>query len=573
MNGFTSLARVHRCTGARAFALLALAALATVAASAQAAFTAGNLVVSRSVYAGSAGSVTIGETLPPNCVANKANKVTCGTAALNGTFPEVFNNVNSAVDGSFGITSPIFLDELTPSGSLVNTLEVPNSLTTTGDQLVTSFSSKSEESLHLSLDGRYLSFMDYVAPVNTVDVSNANTPAVIDPTNPVPGAYYRAVATVNSAGQFTFTESNAYSGNNGRAAIYVNTNGNNFFYTVGNAGNGGNPEPQQVVDGAGVQLIQAVSESEAAQTTAGVGLPTPVASFNVTQLGDAADKVGKDDNFRGMTLYNNVLYVTKGSGGNGVNTVYFVDTTGTACPTGVGLPVANAPLPTTNLAPTYNSTTGLANNMCVLAGFPTVSNKTGTPVAYPFGLWFANSTTLYVADEGDGVNTYDPISNTYTEADGSVANSGVYNTGGLQKWIFNSTTHTWQLAYTLTKGLNLGIPYLVAGYPTGDNNFADGTGLPWAPATDGLRNIIGTIEGNRIQGYSVVLWATSSTVSGNGDEGADPNKLYLITDRLTNTSASVAANESFVDLYDATNGEVLRGVSFTPGTTLASASY
>ena len=136
MNGFTSLARVHRCTGARAFALLALAALATVAASAQAAFTAGNLVVSRSVYAGSAGSVTIGETLPPNCVANKANKVTCGTAALNGTFPEVFNNVNSAVDGSFGITSPIFLDELTPSGSLVNTLEVPNSLTTTGDQRV-----------------------------------------------------------------------------------------------------------------------------------------------------------------------------------------------------------------------------------------------------------------------------------------------------------------------------------------------------------------------------------------------------------------------------------------------------
>ena len=103
-------------------------------------------------------------------------------------------------------------------------------------------------------------------------------------------------------------------------------------------------------------MIQAVSESEAAQTTAGVGLPTPVASFNVTQLGDAADKVGKDDNFRGMTLYNNVLYVTKGSGGNGVNTVYFVDTTGTACPTtGVGLPVANAPLPSTNLAPTYNS--------------------------------------------------------------------------------------------------------------------------------------------------------------------------------------------------------------------------
>ncbi|MGA9069365.1 MAG: hypothetical protein WB424_03855, partial [Terracidiphilus sp.] len=277
---------------ARAACCLALAAIAAgLAASAQAqAFTPGNLVVSRSNYAGSAASVTIGQVLPPNCVANKANKVTCGNATVNGTYPQVFNNVNTAVDGSFGITSPIFLDELTPSGTLVNTLEVPNSLTTAGDQLVTSFSSKSEESLHLSLDGRYLSFMDYVAPVNAIDVSNANTPAVIDPTNPVPNAYYRAVATVNAAGQFAFTETNAYSGNNGRAAIYVNTNGNNYFYTVGNAGNGGNPEPEQVVNGAGVQIIQAVNESEAAQTP---GLPTPVASFNVTQLGDAADKVGK----------------------------------------------------------------------------------------------------------------------------------------------------------------------------------------------------------------------------------------------------------------------------------------
>ncbi|MGD0831257.1 MAG: hypothetical protein ABR907_09960 [Terracidiphilus sp.] len=569
MNRLISLNRAPRLIAVRACSLLALSAMAAgVAAYAQApVFTPGNLVVSRSNYAGTAASVTLGETLPPNCVANKTNKVTCGTAVVDGTYPEVFNNVITA-DPSFGITSPIFLDELTPAGSVINSVEVPNSLITSGDQLVTSYSSKSEESLHLSLDGSYLTFMDYVAAVNTVDVSNANTPAVIDPTNPVPNAYYRAVATVNAAGQFSFTETNAYSGNNGRSAIYVNTGGNNFFYTVGNAGNGGNPEPEQVVNGAGVQMIQAVNESEAAQTTAGVGLPTPVASFNVTQLGDAADKVGKDDNFRGMTLYNNILYITKGSGGNGVNTVYFVDTTGTACrTTGVGLPVAGAALPSTNLAPTYNSTTGLANNMCVLAGFPTVSNKLSNPVAYPFGLWFANPTTLYVADEGDGVNTYNSATNTYTDA------AGATNTGGLQKWIFNSTTQSWQLAYTLTNGLNLGIPYIVPGYVTGDNTFVDGTGLPWAPATDGLRNLIGTVGGNRILGQTVTIWVTSSTVSGNGDEGADSNKLYMITDKLANTSPIVAAEETFTDLYDAGNGELLRGVSFTPGTPLASASY
>ncbi len=45
-------------------------------------------------------------------------------------------------------------------------------------------------------------------------------------------------------------------------------------------------------------------------------------------------------------------YYTKGSGGNGVNTVCFVDTTGHACPSGTGLPVAGAPLPTSPIV--YN---------------------------------------------------------------------------------------------------------------------------------------------------------------------------------------------------------------------------
>ena len=405
MSGFAALNLTARPLSGRALALFALAAMsAGLTVSAQT-LTPGNLVVSRSVYTGNAGSVTVGQTLPPNCVANKANKVTCAPAAVNGTYPFVFNN--EGPDASFGITSPLFLDQMTPGGNVINSIEVPNSLTTSGDQLITSFSSKSEDGLHLSTDGKLLSFMGYVAPANALDVSNSNTPGVIDPTDPVPGADYRAVGTVNAQGQFTFTKTNAYSGNNGRASIYVNTGGNNFFYTVGNAGNGGNPEPQQVVTGAGVQIIPALTVSESSQTP---GAPMSVASFNVSQLAGvpaSTDKVGKDDNFRGMTLFNNVLYVTKGSGSNGVNTVYFVDTTGTACPStsatpGIGLPVAGAPLPTINLASTYNSTTGLANNMCILAGFPTEVNKLTNPVAFPFGLWFANATTLYVSDEGDG---------------------------------------------------------------------------------------------------------------------------------------------------------------------------
>ena len=64
----------------------------------------------------------------------------------------------------------------------------------------------------------------------------------------------------------------------------------------------------------------------------------------------------------------------------------------------------------------------------------------------------------------------------------------------------------------------------------------------------------------------MTIWAITSTVSGGGDQGADPNKLVAITDKLSNTTATGAADEKFVTLRTARFGEVLRGVSFTPGT-------
>jgi hypothetical protein len=171
------------------------------------------------------------------------------------------------------------------------------------------------------------------------------------------------------------------------------------------AGNGGNPQPDGVIIGAGAQILTPEIKAEIAQRP---GLPKPVASFNITQLGDSQDKVGKDTNFRGLTIFNNVLYFTKGSGGNGVNTVYWVDPTGTTCnnSNGIGLPPAGASLPTEPLAydPTLVQTQGLdPNNMCVPNGFPTAL-KSNT--SFPFGIWFADADTLYLADEGNGDNTY-----------------------------------------------------------------------------------------------------------------------------------------------------------------------
>jgi hypothetical protein len=516
-------------------------------------FWPGALVLSRSAYDNQASNVTVGQVLPPGCVSTSVGCPAGGNATYNGIYPFVFNN--DLVDGSFGITSKLYLDQLFPDGERISVLEVPNSsqggVGADSDQLVTSFSSKSEGALNLSTDHQYLTFIDYVAPINTIDVSNSNTPGANDPTNPVGLAYYRAAARVDVNGELTFTKTNAYSGNNGRAAILNNSDGNYVFYTAGNAGNGNNPQPDGVVLGAGAQIFDFAGEPESYQTP---GTPTPVGSFNITQLPGVTkpDKIGKDDNFRGLTVFNNVIYYTKGSGSNGVNTVYFLDTTGTACPHGTGLPSPSATLPTTPLSYDLATlpTAGLPSNMCILQGFPAVPNKTATVTTFPFGIWFANATTLYVADEGDG---YTGGADLYTHA------ATMNPTAGLQKWVFDSTTQSWKLAYTLTKGLGLGVPYTVPGYPTGTNA---ATVLPWSPAPDGLRNLTGRV----VPGGTVVIWAITSTVSGGGDTGADPNQLVRISDDLASTNPATATHEEFNVIRRAQFAEVLRGISFTPGT-------
>ena len=513
----------------------------------------GNLVVSRSVYDNKASNVKVGTVLPPNCAATTGGCSAATGAPFDGTYPEVWNN--DTYDASFGITSKILLDQLTPFGLYLGSMEVPNSLQAgvgpSNDQMVTSFSSKSELALNLSLDGRFLTFAGYVAPVDTLDVSNSNTPDAVDPTNPVGQNYLRAVARVDARGDFHFTETNAYSGNNGRAAILNNVDGADAIYTAGNAGNGANPQPDGVVLGAGAQIFTPSLLAERFQAPV---TPTPVASFSVTELGAKADKIGKDDNFRGMTVYNNVLYYTKGSGSNGVNTVYFVDTTGSACPKGTGVPASGAPLPTAALTydPAALQSVGLPSNMCVLAGFPAIPNKSQTTItAFPFGIWFADANTVYVADEGDG----------YTGGTDLYTHAAAQTTAGLQKWVFDSSSGQWHLAYTLQTGLGLGVPYSVKGYPSGTNAT---TGLPWSPATDGLRNITGAVDEHGV----VTIWAITSTVSGNGDTGADPNHLVVISDFKDNADPKLAAKEQFFTLRSAQSGEVLRGVSFTPGTEL-----
>jgi hypothetical protein len=252
--------------------------------------------------------------------------------------------------------------------------------------------------------------------------------------------------------------------------------------------------------------------------------------FSITQTGAAADKTGKDDNFRGIVDYKNTIYVTKGSGGNGLDAVYQVNPTGGSyVPPGAsaGLPThADAGNASINPLPGWPISSTGANEGCDTAKPPCSPVPT---VHHPFGIWFANDTTLYVADEGlPGVDNAAP--------------------GGLEKWIYNAATSQWELKYTLATST---IPsYSVQGIG------------PLQAA--GLRNMTGIDNGD---GTVTIFAVTSTTGATLNDEGADPNQLVSITDNLAATSAPA---ESFTVVKTAAYGDALRGVAHVPGGSLSS---
>jgi hypothetical protein len=240
----------------------------------------------------------------------------------------------------------------------------------------------------------------------------------------------------------------------------------------------------------------------------------------------ADDKTGKDDNFRGIRNYNNTLYVTKGSGGNGFDAVYQVNPDGgdyVAPGSSAGLPtIGNAAIASINPLPGWPTD---SRGACETNLGKTVLDGCSI-VHHPFGIWFANATTLYVADEGST----------------GLANAAP---GGLEKWMYNGDTGQWELKYTIPASS-------IPGYNVG--------GIGNLQAV-GLRNISGITLDNGV----VTIYAVTSTGGQTlNDEGADPNQLVSVTDPVA--AKTLPASASFTVIRTAAYGNVLRGVAvLSPG--------
>jgi hypothetical protein len=487
--------------------VIAFCATSTVARADEAFLLPNSLIISSSTYDRSQGAVAslkVGTALPNTDAATTP-------AISDNNYVTVWNN--DTVDGSFGVTSPIRLTDVEPhSGHEFHSVWVPT------HEVVTSFSSKSELGLHFSRDrdGSHLVFVGYgTAGIGALDVSNSDAVAGQDPTNPVTFAFgdtyafHRTIVSMDAEGRFFYTPTINYGGNNGRSAL-LGPNG--LYYTVGNANNGNaatfgptNGTNPDVTETTGLEVVTPINSwSARAAIPAGNSAEVdPLLQFDLGKNG-AADKPGKDDNYRGVTEFEGALYFTKGSGSNGIDTVYTVG----SLPT-----VANA----------------ASQKISVVPGFPTDSSRSTGGDFTPFAVFFANANTMYVTDEGTG------------------ASVDVAQHAGLEKW--SLVNGTWQLDYVLTKGLIGTVDANLFGY---DGQYPDVT-------TIGLRNLTGTVNDNG----TVTLWATTSTSSASGDNGADPNKVVRIVDDVAaKTLTGSVAQESFTTIAGPTYGTVYRGVAY-----------
>ena len=217
--------------------------------------------------------------------------------------------------------APVYLDEWnTTTNTLVQSLEIPNSLTSS----VPSFSqrgfSSSEGGLTVSADGRYLILAGYDRMIGDTDpnVEPAITTA-------------RVIATVDTLTGLIDTSTTLNDAYDGTTIRGVASLDGFSFWTGGNSSNG---------------------------------------SVRYATLGatSSLDIVTSPSNVRWIDSYKNQLYLTTASTGALMQGV---------CEVGVGMP-------TTSLQP-----------VTLLPGFP---NAGVFNDGAPYDFWFANDTTLYVAD-------------------------------------------------------------------------------------------------------------------------------------------------------------------------------
>ena len=369
----------------------------------------------------------------------------------------------------------------TASATFAGSLMLPTSSAGSNSAISGEYGSSSEGTLQLSGNGQYLTIMGY--GINP-DAYNANPAAYGPAGNTALGQSYvadvtRVVALISASGTVNTSTAltNVFDQNNPRSAY---TADGTSFYVSG-------------------QGLKGDSTGGVFYAKLGAGTATPITGM------DGGGSAAQDT--REVQIVNGQLVVS-------------VDTkTGTPTRSMIGTLGSAGALPTSlaNAGTGPTALSGINGTITLNAAQANNVNQgsIGTIVNLsPENYYFANATTLYVADSG-------------APKIGKSAGDG-----GLQKWTLG-TNGTWTLDYTISQGLNL-----VA------NNSSSGS--------SGLFGLTGEVVNGQVE-----LFATNYTLSDTGQ-----TYLYGVTDQLGATAA--AAGESFTTLETAPLDSNFKGVSFAP---------
>ena len=410
------------------------------------------------------------------------------------------NGVQGAVSGAYldNQAAPLTLFEFAPVGTTAAAYAGSKVLrqTASGANAAISgeYGSSSEGTLQLSGNGKYLTIMGYGVNAAAFDANPAKYGAA--PSNalgqsgsltgqgytPVP----RVVALIGANGVVNTTTalSNIYNGNNPRSVYTVD---GSSFYT---SGQGTSPDH-----------------------TSGVYYAAKGATSATAITGNDTSSGASSQDTRDVQVYNGQLYVSVDSKAGSGSNRDFIGTLG--APGALPTSLANAGAGPVML-PGFGSADG-KGKLSITAGTTNGVNAAGQQINLsPENFFFANATTLYVADSGAPKNT---------------SGSTPLGDGGLQKWSLSSGV--WKLDYTLAAGLNL-VP----------NSAASGT--------TGLLGLTGKDVGGEVE-----LFATNYTI---GD--TNPTYLYGISDLLSATTKPVG--EAFTQLAAAPADSNFKGVAFAP---------
>jgi hypothetical protein len=410
--------------------------------------------------------------------------------------------------------SPITLDQFTTTGVAAGQLVLPQTTTTTSGvtnyAISGEYGSSSEGTLELSANGAYLTIAGYGVNAATF---NANAQSYGGGTKSCigQGTCYPLAQTSSVPG---------FAGSSGsgvatavtvpRVIALVGANGTvNTSTALTGVFNENNPRSVTTVDGTSFYTSgQGYNKSDT--TTQGV-FYAPLGATTATKIDTSFDT-------RTVSIQNGQLFVSADSTeGSGVHeNISSYGTPGT--------------LPTT--ASTATILSGLQSKYQTTSAsqLNTLDASLGGSKIYlsPENYFFANATTLYVADSGAPKG----------DNNGSGGAAQGLSDGGLQKWVL--LNNVWTLEYTISAGLLNFVP--------------DTTSCTANEVNCGTTGLIGLT--GEVVGGNVELFATNATL---GDE--DQTYLYGITDPLAATSD---VGESFTVLDTAAPDTTIRGVAFAP---------